>query len=62
MKYKLVRSEHARSDETILEARSLDEMVRLLREKSGQTDPSEIEIGGNGGIDLGLGDDGGGLL
>jgi len=60
MKFKLIRSEHARSDETILEADSLDEMRRLLEQKSGAGFDLGVDAGG---MDLGLdGDDNGGLL
>ena len=61
MKYKVVRSEYASSDETILEADDLDELSRLLNEKTG---PTGLDIGMNGdeGVDLGFGDDDGGLL
>jgi hypothetical protein len=58
MKYKLIRSEHARSDETILEADTLDEMARLVREKSGRGD----DLGVGGGMDLGLDDGDEGFL
>lgn len=58
MKYKIVRSEFASSDETILEADDLDELARLLNEKTG---PTGLEIGMNDddALDLGFDDDGG---
>ncbi len=61
MKYKVVREEFGSSNETILEADDLDELSRLLNEKTG---PTGLDIGMNGdeGVDLGLGDEDGGLL
>jgi hypothetical protein len=60
MKYKLVRTEHARSDETILEADDIDEMARLIQEKTGR---GGVGLGSEGGVNLGFGDsDDGGLL
>lgn len=61
MKYKVVREEYASSDETILEADDLDELSRLLNEKTG---PTGLDIGMNGddGVDLVFGDEDGGLL
>lgn len=58
MKYKVVREEYASSDETLLEADDLDELSRLLNEKTG---PTGLDIGMNGdeGVDLGLDGDGG---
>jgi len=57
MKFKVIRSEHARSDEVILEGDSLEEIARLAQAKSGSS-------GGGFGFDeedlfMGSNDDGG---
>jgi hypothetical protein len=62
MKFKVIRSEHARSDEVILEGDSLEEIGELALAKSGS---SGIDIGfSEEDFDFGTGgdgDDGGGF-
>jgi hypothetical protein len=60
MKYKIVRSEHRKTDETILEADDLDELSRMLNAKTGSDLGLNLET--TDGVDLGFGDDDGGLL
>jgi len=61
MKYKLIRSEHGRSDETILKANSIDELLVKAEQKTGQSE-SMLELGGFEDEELGFGNEDGGLL
>jgi hypothetical protein len=58
MKFKVIRSEHARSDEVILKGDSLEEIGELALAKSGAS--SQVDLGfSEEDFDLGFDDDGG---
>jgi len=59
MKYKVIRDEHGRSNEVILEADTLDELARLAQEKTGRKSDN---LGVGLESDLGFDTNGEGLL
>jgi len=57
MKFKVIRSEHARSDEVILEGDSLEEIAELAMAKSGAASTA-VDLGfSEEDFDLGFGND-----